>query len=290
MPAKISTIYYLHDFTERLTQEFTVKEITAVARLDDNDPTKIVYLRGKAFIPVDQNILCQIEDFSNGQVVFLKGKFVTCASWYSVNATSIKTIDNMGFDDMPAIGLNVMILGLTTKTVRNVDSQSIIDFYVKENLGDRELGEFWVEVRHNANLRYLANKTNAINQSMRSSTALLVGTLTYQGPVLDETTGDETSPGKHILTLDDISLISTNRNPAANPQQSSNVPWLNSRTNTRAQCPAQGASPRTFRRGRGSSSQMRLRSSSLASALSSNPVPTMIAGAVDEPQQEASEE
>ncbi|GES97082.1 hypothetical protein GLOIN_2v1481471 [Rhizophagus clarus] len=260
MPAKISTICYLHDFTERLTQEFTVKEITAVARLDDNDPTKIVYLRVKAFILVDQNIPCQIEDFSNGQVVFLKGKFVTCG-WYSVNATSIKTIDNMGFDDMPAIGLNVMILGLTTKTVRNVDSQSIIDFYVEENLGDREPGEFWVEVRHNANLRYLANKTNAINQSMRSSTALLVGTLTYQGPVLDETTGDETSPGKHILTLDDISLISTNR-----------------------------ASPRTSRRGRGSSSQMRLRSSSLTSALSSNPVPTMIAGAIDEPQQEASEE
>ncbi|GBB96021.1 hypothetical protein RclHR1_26640001 [Rhizophagus clarus] len=66
MPAKISTICYLHDFTEWLTQEFTVKEITAVARLDDNDPTKIVYLRVKAFILVDQNILYQIKDFSNG--------------------------------------------------------------------------------------------------------------------------------------------------------------------------------------------------------------------------------
>ena len=72
----------------------------------------------------------------------------------------------MGFDDMPVIGLNVMIMGLTTKMVRNVDNQLIIDFYVKENLGDRELREFWVEVRHNANLRYLVNKTNAINQSM----------------------------------------------------------------------------------------------------------------------------
>ncbi|GES95496.1 AAA family ATPase [Rhizophagus clarus] len=30
MPAKTSMICYLHDFTERLTQEFTVKEITAV--------------------------------------------------------------------------------------------------------------------------------------------------------------------------------------------------------------------------------------------------------------------
>ena len=72
----------------------------------------------------------------------------------------------MGFNDMPAIGLNVMIMRLTTKTVRNIDNQSIIDFYVEENLGDRELREFWVEVHHNANLRYLSNKTNAINQSM----------------------------------------------------------------------------------------------------------------------------
>ncbi|CAB4426924.1 unnamed protein product [Rhizophagus irregularis] len=51
MPAKISTMCYIHEFTKRLTQEFTVKEIMAVARLDDDDPTKIVYLRVKAFIP-----------------------------------------------------------------------------------------------------------------------------------------------------------------------------------------------------------------------------------------------
>ncbi|CAB5360062.1 unnamed protein product [Rhizophagus irregularis] len=38
---------------------------------------------------------------------FLKGKFVACASWYtSVNATSVKLIDNMGFDNMPIISLN----------------------------------------------------------------------------------------------------------------------------------------------------------------------------------------
>lgn len=84
MPAKISTMCYIHEFTERLTQEFTVKEITAVARLNDDDPTKIVYLRVKAFIPVDQNIPCHIDDFNKGQVIFLKGKFVACASWYSV--------------------------------------------------------------------------------------------------------------------------------------------------------------------------------------------------------------
>ncbi|CAB4405723.1 unnamed protein product [Rhizophagus irregularis] len=79
MPAKISTMYYIHEFTKRLTQEFTVKEIMAVARLDDDDPTKIIYLRVKAFIPIDENIPCQIEDFNKGQVIFLKGKFVACA-------------------------------------------------------------------------------------------------------------------------------------------------------------------------------------------------------------------
>ncbi|GBC15605.2 hypothetical protein GLOIN_2v1768118 [Rhizophagus irregularis DAOM 181602=DAOM 197198] len=108
-------------YIQRLTQEFTVKEIMAVARLNDDDPTKILYLR--------------------------------------VNAMSVKLIDNMEFDDIPAIGLNVMIMGLTTKTVRNIDNQSIIDFYIEENLGDWEPREFWVEVR----LRYLTNKTNSIN-------------------------------------------------------------------------------------------------------------------------------
>ncbi|RGB24664.1 hypothetical protein C1646_772759 [Rhizophagus diaphanus] len=201
----------------------------------------IVYLRVKAFIPVDENIPCQIKDFDKGQVIFLKGKFVVCASWYSVNATSVKLIDNMGFDDIPAIRLNVMIMGLTTKTIRNVDNQLIIEFYVEENLGDREPREFWVEM-----------------------------------PVLDESSGEETSPGKHILILDNISLISTNRNPTVDAQQSSNAPWLNSRTNNRNQWTAHGASPRTSKRGRGTLSQMRLRSSTLALTLDSNPMPTMI--------------
>ncbi|CAB4438182.1 unnamed protein product [Rhizophagus irregularis] len=67
-----------------LTQEFTVKKIMAVASLNNDNLTKIVYLRVKTFIP-----------------------FVACASWYtSVNATSVKLIDNMGFDNMPIISLN----------------------------------------------------------------------------------------------------------------------------------------------------------------------------------------
>ncbi|RGB26345.1 hypothetical protein C1646_770537 [Rhizophagus diaphanus] len=107
MPAKISTMCYIHKFTERLTQEFTIKEITAVARLNDDDLTKIV-----------------LPDY------FLERK-VRCLRQL-VNATSVKLIDNMEFDDMPAIGLNVMLMGITTKTVRNIDNQSIIDFYVEK--------------------------------------------------------------------------------------------------------------------------------------------------------------
>ena len=85
MPAKLSTIYYVHESTERITQDFTVKQITGVSRLDDNDPTNVVYLRIKAFIPSDRSIETQIDDFENGDVIFLKGKFVACTGWYSVS-------------------------------------------------------------------------------------------------------------------------------------------------------------------------------------------------------------
>ena len=84
MPVKISTICYIHDSTERLTQDFTLKEITAVTRLNDDDPTKVLYLKVKAFAPLDQSIKTRIEDFNTGDVIFLKGKFIACAGWYSV--------------------------------------------------------------------------------------------------------------------------------------------------------------------------------------------------------------
>ena len=66
---------------------------------------------------------------------------------------------------------------------------------------------------------------------MRSTTTVLTGLLAYKAPVIDESSGEEISPGKHILMLNDISLISTNKNNASNTQQSSaNAPWLNLRT------------------------------------------------------------
>ncbi|CAG8684037.1 uncharacterized protein OCT59_024157 [Rhizophagus irregularis] len=280
MPAKLSTVCYVHECTERLTQEYTVKEVMVVVRLDDVDPTKVVYLKVKIFIPSDQNIPTQIEDFEKGDVVFLRGKFVACAGWYSINATSLKVMDNLDFDTMPSIGLDIMIIGITTKTVQNVDGKSVLDFYVEENLSDCEPRDFWVEVSHDPNVRYLSNKTNSINQSMRSTTAIIMGTIVYQAPVINEVTQEESSPGKHVINLEDISLISTNRN-SANAAQSLNLPWLNAQANgrhgSRSNRSPRGATPRTSRRGRTTLSQMNqpARNQNISAALEANPILTM---------------
>ncbi|PKY58978.1 hypothetical protein RhiirA4_513997 [Rhizophagus irregularis] len=122
MPAKLSTICYIHDSTQRSTKEYSIKEITGISRLSDEDPTKIIYLKIKAFVPLDKEIDTQIEEFENGQV----------------NATSIKPMPSLDFDMMPAVGINIMVTGLTTQTVKNVDGESVLDFHVEENLGDRE--------------------------------------------------------------------------------------------------------------------------------------------------------
>ena len=148
-----------------------------------------------------------------------------------INATSIRVMQNLDFNIMLSISLNVMILGITTKTVRNINGKSVLDFYVEENLGDREPHEFWIEVYHDPNIRYLANKTNSINQMMKSTTVMIVGIITYVLPINDEITQEETTPGKHLLKLEDISLISTNRNNN-NGQQTLNVLWFNSQSSS----------------------------------------------------------
>jgi len=84
MLAKLSTIAYVHETTKRLTQNFTIKEITAISRLSDEDPTKVVYLKIKAFILSDREIKTQIEDFDKGDVIFLRGKFIAYTGWYLV--------------------------------------------------------------------------------------------------------------------------------------------------------------------------------------------------------------
>src|SRR5829696_5968633 len=125
MLAKLSTIAYVK-VTQYQTQGFTVKEITAVSRLSEDDPTKVSYLKIKAFIPLDREIETQIEDFNTEDVIFLRGKFMVCPGWYlvcmviiflplffkliklttfdsslKVNATSIKLLGNFDFNNMP---------------------------------------------------------------------------------------------------------------------------------------------------------------------------------------------
>src|SRR6185436_16496964 len=85
MPAKLHTICYLHNCSEQNTNEFILKEITAISRLNDMDPAEIIYLRIKIFIPLNQEIENNIEDFEIGQVIFLKGKFIVHDDWYSIS-------------------------------------------------------------------------------------------------------------------------------------------------------------------------------------------------------------
>ena len=41
---------------------------------------------------------------------------------------------NLGFDTMPAVGINAIVVGQTTQTVKNIDGESVLDFFVDENL------------------------------------------------------------------------------------------------------------------------------------------------------------
>ncbi|EXX61505.1 hypothetical protein RirG_170560 [Rhizophagus irregularis DAOM 197198w] len=49
---------------------------------------------------------------------------------------------SLDFDMMPAVGINIMVTGLTTQTVKNVGDESVLDFHVEENLGNREPKDF----------------------------------------------------------------------------------------------------------------------------------------------------
>ncbi|GBC47964.2 hypothetical protein GLOIN_2v1481471 [Rhizophagus irregularis DAOM 181602=DAOM 197198] len=71
-------ICYIHNIAEYLIQDFTIEEITGIMRIKDNDLTKIIYLKIKAFILSDQNIKPKIKDFENEQIIMVKGKFIGC--------------------------------------------------------------------------------------------------------------------------------------------------------------------------------------------------------------------
>lgn len=79
---------------------------------------------------------------------------------------------SLDFNIIPSVGINginIMVVGLTTRIVTNINGQLTLNFYIKENVGDRESNESWVETKHDANNRYLTNKMNSINQSIRST-------------------------------------------------------------------------------------------------------------------------
>ena len=153
-----------------------------------------------------------------------------------------------------------------------------LEFYVEENLGEREPREFWVDVTYDPNLRYLANKMNAINQTMvRSTTAMLVGLIAYEPPVYDQITQEERTPGKHVVRLEDISLIST-CDSVIKSQSGLNLPWLqgnSSGSNRRSNRTPRGATPRS-KRGRTMLAQMGSTRIRLSEALESNPVPAVM--------------
>ncbi|KAF0465243.1 hypothetical protein F8M41_026311 [Gigaspora margarita] len=277
MPAKISTLCYVHDCSDRIAQNFFLKEITAIVKSESNDPTKILFLKIKAFIPVDKDVEHYIDPFEIGDVVYIRGKFIAYESYYMVTATSIKVTD-LEFDDMPAIGVGVTITGQTTQIAKTVDGNIVLDFFVEERIGEKEPADFWVEVRHKINNTYLTNRTNAINQKICSTTALLVGTMSYLRPT------SNSNEGKHILVLEEISLLSTYVNNKNTNNQGINIPWLSqgsssARTLNQINRTPRGATPRTPRKDRTTLSQMGPTtlpspSSILQTALNSNPIPS----------------
>ena len=109
---------------------------------------------------------------------------------------------------------------------------------------------------------------------MRSTTAMLSGLISYEPPEYDQITQEEKVPGRHVVRLEDISLIST-RN-TGNGGQNINVPWLQGNNNAynRYNRTPRGATPRS-RRGRTLAQMDSTRNSLLSSALESNPVPAM---------------
>jgi hypothetical protein len=192
---------------------------------------------------------------------------------------------------MPVIGINVMLTGNTTQVVKNENGYSVLEFDIDEYLGELEPKNFWLEVKHKTNNRYLMNKTNSINQNSRSTTAILVGVINYIPPITDPITNSETSPSKFILNLEDISLIT--HQTTNNNNQTLNAPWLNTRRTNRV---ARGASPRNIRRSTNTSPNQpstlvtvsNINTSpdlNLETALSTNPPPSGMNNSQPEQQQ-----
>ncbi|KAF0437042.1 hypothetical protein F8M41_004526 [Gigaspora margarita] len=64
-----------------------------------------------------------------------------------------------------------------------------------------------------------------------STNALLVGTINYYEPINNNTTNNEITTGKHILTLEDMTMITTNHT-TTNNTQTINILWLSQANNS----------------------------------------------------------
>ncbi|CAG8453223.1 15685_t:CDS:2 [Funneliformis caledonium] len=76
MPSKLETICYIYEYSERMTKDYTLNEMTAVTKMDKKDPKIIAYLRVKAFIFLDDLAEYNIHPFETGDIVYLKEKFI----------------------------------------------------------------------------------------------------------------------------------------------------------------------------------------------------------------------
>ncbi|KAF0553689.1 hypothetical protein F8M41_020077 [Gigaspora margarita] len=102
---------------------------------------------------------------------------------------------------MPVLDINMFNISITNQTIKNVENSVSLKFYIEEKVRKKKLSNFWVETEHNINNRYLSNKTGTINQNACSTTTILVGTIMY-----------DVSTEKHIVALEDITMITSNCN------------------------------------------------------------------------------
>ncbi|CAG8839841.1 37815_t:CDS:2, partial [Gigaspora margarita] len=168
--------------------------ITAIVKSESSDPTKILFLKIKAFISVNKDVEHYIDPF--------------------------EIVTNLEFDNMLAIGMDVTITGQTIQIAKTVDGNIVLNFFVEKRISKKEPADFWIEVRYKIINTYLVNRTNAINQKICSTTALLVGTMNYLCSI------SNSNEGKHILALEEILLFSIYVNNKNTNNREINIPWL----------------------------------------------------------------
>ncbi|KAF0433535.1 hypothetical protein F8M41_005050 [Gigaspora margarita] len=210
MPAKLTTICYVHSCTERITQEYIVKDITSIVKLKNDEPSNIIYLNIKAFIPLNDPSNNFIKAFQTGDVIYLKKNLlpviaITCA-------TSIKVLE-FDFEDMSALGINMTIVGITTQIVQNTSNDLTLKFYIEEKVSNRKPSNFWVETKHNTNNNY--HQIPGYQQGCKPCGAI------SKALKKNHTTLSNMNPTSTSQTQSLLSALKTNPIPNMSDQQSS---------------------------------------------------------------------